>query len=143
MFTPDVSITCGTRRRLLIVPSALTSELIQTVDRRRSNLIFKREDNDQLSVFFHRQDESAEDTPATKAKRGKKSKSVIDFNDFETLELHDLVGKSNNLKEGAQKSLKFLTRRFTQLETNLSQLSSPIEILSTQGEVIGTKYDFR
>lgn len=78
-----------------------------------------------------------------KGKKSRKSKGVIDFNDFESLKLHDLVGKSNNLKNGTQKSLKLLTRRFTQLETNLAQLSSPIEILSAQGEVIGNKYDFR
>ncbi|XP_046743841.1 condensin-2 complex subunit H2-like [Diprion similis] len=94
------------------------------------------------SLIIHNDGADSEETTAKK-KKYQKSNNVIDFNDFESLELSNQIGKSSNLKEGAQKTLKLLTRRFTQLESNLAQLSSPIEILSIQGEVIGNKYDFR
>ncbi|XP_048504765.1 condensin-2 complex subunit H2-like isoform X2 [Athalia rosae] len=90
-----------------------------------------------------RMNEQAADEVKKEKKRKQPGKSVIDFNDFESLNFTKHISRSIDLKNGHKTSLKLLTRRFTQLETNLSQLSAPIEILSAQGEVIGKKYDFR
>ncbi|XP_046614888.1 condensin-2 complex subunit H2-like [Neodiprion virginianus] len=122
--------------------AALVIQNSANVYARRVEYLQNETDALNQSLVIHNNGTNGEETTAKK-KKYQKSSNVIDFNDFESLELSNQIGKSNNLKEGAQKPLKMLTRRFTQLESNLAQLSSPIEILSTQGEVIGNKYDFR
>ncbi|XP_076175573.1 uncharacterized protein LOC143150894 isoform X2 [Ptiloglossa arizonensis] len=80
----------------------------------------------------------------SKEKRVPKKASV----DFENSLINDLeinVGKNINKKNQfqAQKRVKLLSHRFTQLENNVAQLYDPIQVYDVLGEVIGKKYDFR
>ncbi|KAG7189036.1 hypothetical protein KM043_008629 [Ampulex compressa] len=88
---------------------------------------------------------SCEKETAKKDSRNEKksNKNSIDFGDFQYLDLRNEVGKNIDLKSDSQKTVKLISRRFTQLEKNTALLDIPIEIYDIYGEVIGKKYDFR
>ncbi|CAL7948983.1 unnamed protein product [Xylocopa violacea] len=72
-------------------------------------------------------------------------KNYIDFENFVIIDIEKDIGKHIDKKNQyqAQKKVKLLSHRFTQLENGIIQLYVPIQMYDVSGEVIGKKYDFR
>ncbi|XP_015431075.1 PREDICTED: uncharacterized protein LOC107187476 [Dufourea novaeangliae] len=97
-----------------------------------------------LKQTFFGYEEEERKKSISKEKRVPK-KPYVNFENFVICDLEKNIGKNIDKKNRfqAQKRIKLLSHRFTQLENNVAQLCIPIQIFDVLGEIIGKKYDFR
>ncbi|XP_031837879.1 uncharacterized protein LOC116429260 [Nomia melanderi] len=97
-----------------------------------------------LKQTFFGYEEEERNKSTSKEKRVPK-KAYIDIENFVLCDLEKDVGKKIDKKNQfqAQKRIKLLSHRFTQLENSIAQLCIPIHTFDVLGEIIGKKYDFR
>ncbi|KAK0158483.1 hypothetical protein PV328_009480 [Microctonus aethiopoides] len=107
---------------------------------RRVEYLFQETSAINQSINNHEQEKS--DSAETNQRKCK-TKSKIDFNNFELIDFAKEMNKNINLKPmKEEKKIKLLSQRYPQLE-NITRNKFSLEIVDVNGEIIGKKYDFR
>ncbi|KAK0163316.1 hypothetical protein PV327_007012 [Microctonus hyperodae] len=107
---------------------------------RRVEYLFQETSAINQSINSHEQEQS--DSTETN-QRKYKTKSKIDFSNFDLIDFAKEINKNINSKPmKEEKKIKLLSQRYPQLE-NITRNKFSLEIVDVNGEIIGKKYDFR